>query len=48
MTPEEKARVKIDRWFADAGWLVVNRLGSFVIPQEYLVFFYQNTLLITM
>ena len=25
MTPEEKARVKIDRWFADAGWLVVNR-----------------------
>lgn len=27
MTPEEKARVKIDRWFADAGWMVVNRLG---------------------
>ena len=25
MTPEEKARVKIDRWFADAGWKVVNR-----------------------
>lgn len=25
MTPEEKARVKIDRWFADAGWMVVNR-----------------------
>ena len=20
MTPEEKARVKIDRWFEDAGW----------------------------
>ena len=30
MTPEEKARVKIDRWFADAGWLVVNRLGLLV------------------
>ena len=25
MTPEEKARVKIDGWFADAGWKVVNR-----------------------
>ena len=25
MTPEEKARAKIDRWFADAGWKVVNR-----------------------
>ena len=25
MTPEEKARVKIDRWFTDAGWKVVNR-----------------------
>ena len=25
MTPEEKARQKIDRWFADAGWKVVNR-----------------------
>lgn len=25
MTPEEKARVKIDRWFEDAGWQVVNR-----------------------
>ena len=25
MTPEEKARVKIDQWFADAGWKVVNR-----------------------
>ena len=25
MTPEEKARVKIDQWFADAGWKVANR-----------------------
>lgn len=25
MTPEEKARVKIDRWFTEAGWQVVNR-----------------------
>lgn len=25
MTPEEKARIKIDRWFAEAGWQVVNR-----------------------
>lgn len=25
MTPEEKARVKIDRLFAEAGWTVVNR-----------------------
>ncbi len=25
MTPEEKARVKIDQWFADAGWKVVDR-----------------------
>lgn len=25
MTPEEKARVKINRWFEDAGWQVVNR-----------------------
>lgn len=25
MTPEEKARVKIDRLFAEAGWIVVNR-----------------------
>lgn len=25
MTPEEKARVKIDQWLADAGWKVVNR-----------------------
>ena len=25
MTPEEKARKKIDRWFEDAGWKVVNR-----------------------
>ena len=25
MTPEEKARVKIDRWFEEAGWQVVNR-----------------------
>lgn len=25
MTPEEKARKKIDQWFADAGWEVVNR-----------------------
>lgn len=25
MTPEEKARKKIDQWFADAGWKVVNR-----------------------
>ena len=36
MTPEEKARIKIDQWFADAGWKVVpfgdnreiNRLGN--------------------
>lgn len=25
MTPEEKARVKIDRWFEDAGWEVIDR-----------------------
>ena len=25
MTPEEKARQKIDQWFADAGWEVINR-----------------------
>ena len=25
MTPEEKARIKIDLWFADAGWKVINR-----------------------
>lgn len=25
MTPEEKARKKIDRWFEDAGWKVINR-----------------------
>lgn len=25
MTPEEIARIKIDQWFADAGWKVVNR-----------------------
>ena len=25
LTPEEKARIKIDQWFADAGWKVVNR-----------------------
>ena len=25
MTPEEKARIKIDQWFTDAGWEVVNR-----------------------
>ena len=25
MTPEEKARVKIDQWFAEAGWKVVSR-----------------------
>lgn len=25
MTPEEKARQKIDQWFNDAGWKVVNR-----------------------
>ncbi len=25
MTPEEKARQKIDQWFNDAGWQVVNR-----------------------
>ncbi len=25
MTPEEKARGKIDQWFADAGWKVVDR-----------------------
>ena len=25
MTPEEKARIKIDQWFAGAGWEVINR-----------------------
>ena len=25
MTPEEKARITIDRWFNDSGWRVVNR-----------------------
>lgn len=25
MTPEEKARQKIDQWFTDAGWKVVDR-----------------------
>ena len=25
MTPEEKARIKIDQWFADAGWEVISR-----------------------
>lgn len=25
MTPEEKARIKNDQWFADAGWEVINR-----------------------
>lgn len=25
MTPEEKARQKIDLWFAEAGWKVINR-----------------------
>lgn len=25
MTPEEKARIKIDRMLQDAGWAVVNR-----------------------
>ena len=25
MLPEEKARIKIDQWFYDAGWEVVNR-----------------------
>ncbi len=25
MTPEEKARVKIDQWLSDAGWKVINR-----------------------
>lgn len=25
MLPEEKARVKIDQWFRDSGWQVVNR-----------------------
>ena len=25
MTPEEKARIKIDRWFEDAGWEVTDR-----------------------
>lgn len=25
MTPEEKAREKIDQWFKDAGWKVINR-----------------------
>ena len=29
MTPEEKARVKIDQWFAEAGWRVVDRLPLF-------------------
>lgn len=27
MTPEEKARQKIDQWFTDAGWKVVDREG---------------------
>ncbi len=27
MTLEEKARQKIDQWFYDAGWQVVNRDG---------------------
>ena len=25
MTPEEKTRQKIDQWFAEAGWKVINR-----------------------
>ena len=25
MKPEEKARVKIDKWLAEAGWKVINR-----------------------
>ena len=25
MTPEEKARVKIDQWLTDAGWRIINR-----------------------
>ena len=25
MTPEEKTRIKIDQWFTDAGWEVINR-----------------------
>lgn len=25
MTPEEKARERIDQWFKDAGWKVINR-----------------------
>ena len=25
MTPEEKARMKIDQWLAEAGWKVINR-----------------------
>ncbi len=25
MTPEEKARIKIDQWLTDAGWKVINR-----------------------
>lgn len=25
MTPEEKARQKIDQWFTEAGWKVINR-----------------------
>lgn len=25
MTPEEKARQKIDQWFTEAGWEVINR-----------------------
>ena len=32
MTPEEKARVKIDQMFEDAGWLVVDR--DFYSPTE--------------
>ena len=28
MTPEEKARIKIDQWFTDAGWEVVNNASS--------------------
>lgn len=25
MTPEEKARIKIDQWLTEAGWKVINR-----------------------
>ena len=35
MTPEEKARVKIDQMFNDAGWTVVDRgLKSNKVPSD--------------